>query len=112
MPPVSTGVQSLTNRENACGCCRPKRPEGSGLLRRPLTGPECRMRGPGSARAPAEGLVSADRRAARAWRLLSGNPSAAGDHEGDTGSGMTKHLDQTVDAESVDLAAHQVADPG
>jgi hypothetical protein len=40
-----------------------------------------------------------------------GNPASARDDKGDAGSGMTKHFDQAINAESVDLAANQITDP-
>src|SRR5947208_10758849 len=42
----------------------------------------------------------------------SGNSGSWSHHERHPGTCMTKHLDQSVDAEPLDLAPHQVAHPG
>ncbi len=51
-------------------------------------------------------------RLARLMRKSLGNPTTSSDDDRNLGSGMTKHFHQTIDAESVDLAADEVADSG
>ena len=43
-------------------------------------------------------------------RAQLGNLAARSDDNGDAGAGMAEHLDQAVDAEAVDLSAHEITD--